>query len=61
MSLHQPVRGTGVVGGMQGEYKPVRSHDQAGGGGGETFFLLKEDGDRLLYESGDRILKEDAP
>ena len=41
---------------------PVRA---AGKGGPlvpvETFFLLKEDGDRLLKEDGDRILKEDAP
>lgn len=47
---------------MQQEYKPVRA--LGGGAGGppaETFFLLKEDGDRLLKEDGDRILKEDAP
>lgn len=60
MGINQPVRGTGMVGGMQAEYKPVRLN-AAAGGGGETFFLLKEDGDRLLLETGDRMLKEDAP
>ena len=56
---HPPVMGSGTVGYI--EYKPVRAYDQAGGGAPvETFFLLKEDGDRLLKEDGGGTLKEDA-
>jgi hypothetical protein len=32
-----------------------------GGGTPVTYYLLKEDGDALLLETGDRVLKEDSP
>ena len=56
---HTPVR-VDKVGSAWQEYKPVRTFTSSNAVG-ETWFLLKEDGDRLLKEDGDRILKEDAP
>lgn len=58
MSIHKPVshpdrilrNSVSVAGDWSTSVEPV----------GETFYLLKEDGDALLLETGDHLLKEDA-
>lgn len=59
MSVHKPVRRPE---GLLRKSSPIDGYSPAPSGAppGETYYLLKEDGDALLLETGDHILKEDA-
>ena len=58
MAQRQPVNTRGEAPGRF--YQPLRAGPAAAGTPAVTFYLLKEDGDALLLETGDKILKEDA-
>lgn len=57
MTQRQPINNRGETAGTF--HQPVKS-GASGAPAGETFYLLKEDGDALLLETGDNLLKEDA-
>ena len=60
MSVHKPVISSR---GLRRRSVPLGGYSPAPSGAPpvETYYLLKEDGDALLLEIGDHILKEDAP
>jgi len=60
MIQRQPINNRGETPGQWNQ--PVKAGPApAAAAPAVTFYLLKEDGDALLLETGDHFLKEDAP